>query len=60
MQQFGTILVGDARFKVIAQNEAEEPVKEALHLGKNLLRKKKEYKKGVANRKAERKAKKAA
>jgi hypothetical protein len=48
------------RSVTITQNEAEEPVKEALHLGKNLLRKKKEYKEGVAERKAERKAKKAA
>ena len=60
MQQFGTILVGDARLRVIAQNEAEEPVKEALRLKKNLQHKKQEYKEGVAKRKAERRAKKAA
>jgi Skp family chaperone for outer membrane proteins len=60
VRQFGTILVGDARLKVIAQNEAEERAKEALRLKKNLQRKKQEYKEGVAKRKAERIAKKAA
>lgn len=53
------ILVGDARLKVIAQNETEERAKEAPRLKKNLQRKKQEDKEGVSKPKAERIAKKA-
>jgi hypothetical protein len=61
VQQFGTILVGDARLQVSARNDTEEQAKEALRLKKETsLRKKQEYREGVAKRKAERLEKRAA
>ncbi len=61
VQQFGTILVGDARLKTIARNLEEEAKIEAIQARKaESLRKKREYKEGVAKRKKERLEKKAA
>jgi hypothetical protein len=60
IQQFGTILVGDARLRTIVRNETEDAVIEALRNKKEASqRKKEEYKAGVESRKTERLAKKA-
>ena len=61
VQQFGTILVGDARLKTMARNTAEEARKVALHKKKeDSQRQKREKAEGVAERKLERLAKKEA
>ena len=60
IQQFGTILVGDARLRAIVRNEEEETQIEGIHVRKEeSKRKKQEYIEGVASRKAERLRKKA-
>jgi hypothetical protein len=60
VQQFGTILVGDARLWTITRNLEEERRVEALRAKKAAsLRKKKEYQEGVEKRRKEREAKKA-
>ena len=60
VQQFGTILVGDARLRTLVQNEEEKAQIEAIRVRKKeSKRKKQEYTDGVASRKAERLRKKA-
>ena len=53
MQQFSTILVGDARLKAIARNETEERAIEALRLKKEISQHKRaEYRAGVEQQQA--------
>ena len=60
VQQFGTILVGDARLRTMTQNLDEERRVDALQAKKaESLRKKREYREGVEKRREEREAKKA-
>jgi len=60
VQQFGTILVGDARLRTATRNLEEERRVDALAAKKaESLRKKREYREGVERRQEEREAKKA-
>ena len=60
VQQFGTILVGDARLRTMTRNLEEERRVDALQAKKaESLRKKREYREGVEKRREEREAKKA-
>ena len=60
VQPYGTILVGDARLRTMTRNLEEEARVEAIQAKKaESLRKKREYREGVAKRKEEREAKKA-
>ena len=60
VQQFGTILVGDARLRTMTRNLEEERRVEAIQAKKaESLRKKREYREGVEKRGGEREAKNA-
>ena len=60
VQQYGTILVGDARLRTMTRNLEEERRVDALQAKKaESLRKKREYREGVEKRRKEREAKKA-
>jgi Skp family chaperone for outer membrane proteins len=60
VQQYGTILVGDARLRTMTRNLEEERRVDALQAKKaESLRKKREYREGVEKRREEREAKKA-
>jgi hypothetical protein len=60
VQQFGTILVGDARLRTMTRDLDEERRVDALQARKaESLRKKRQYREGVEKRREEREAKKA-
>jgi hypothetical protein len=60
VQQYGTILVGDARLRTMTRNLEEERRVDALQAKKaESLRKKREYREGVEKHREEREAKKA-